>query len=141
MSVAPGIAIRLAVPADAGELLKLWQAAGASPGSTDTIGHVTAAIEWPGCSVLVADASARIVGSLIAAWDGWRGNMYRLAVLSEFRRAGIASALVSEGERRLVERGVRRVAAIVLGEPAATAFWEQAGYSVQVEAGRMLKNL
>ena len=141
MSAAAAVSIRLAVPTEADSLLALWQASGASPSSTDTVEHVTAAIGWPGCSVLVAESGGRLAGSLVAAWDGWRGNMYRLAVLPEFRHAGIATALVREGEARLVERGVRRVAAIVLGEPAATAFWEQAGYSLQGEARRMVKAL
>ncbi len=39
-----------------------------------------------------------IVATLIAAWDGWRGNMYRLAVAPELRREGIARTLVEAGE-------------------------------------------
>ena len=101
---------------------------------------MTATIEWPGSPVLVAIAGERLVGSLIAAWDGWRGNMYRLAVLPERRREGIATALVREGERLLVELGSRRLVAIVLlDDPGAAAFWERAGYAFQSEAGRFTK--
>ena len=133
-------AIRHAQPADAEALLELWLAAGSSPSITDNVEHVTAAIEWSGSSVLVADAGGRIVGSLIATWDGWRGNMYRLAVLAEHRRAGIASALVQEGERLLRARGARRLSALVLVEElGAIAFWERAGYAFQAEAGRFTK--
>ena len=39
-----------------------------------------------------------IVGALIAAWDGWRGNMYRLAVDKGHRREGIGLALTRAGE-------------------------------------------
>jgi ribosomal protein S18 acetylase RimI-like enzyme len=132
--------IRLAEPHQAPALLDLWQAAGSSPSNTDNVGYVAAAIEWSGSSVLVAEAGGRIVGSLIAAWDGWRGNMYRLAVLPEQRRSGIATALVREGERRLCERGARRLSAIVLvDDPGAVEFWEQAGYAFQSEAGRFTK--
>ena len=35
-----------------------------------------------------------MVGSLIAAWDGWRGSFYRLAVHPERRRQRIATALL-----------------------------------------------
>ena len=31
--------------------------------------------------LLGAERDHHIVGTLIVAWDGWRGNMYRLAVL------------------------------------------------------------
>ena len=77
----------------------------------------------------------------MAAWDGWRGNFYRLAVLPEERRQGIASALLEEGERRLLARGARRLTAIVLvAEAGATAFWTDAGYVYQDEAGRFTKH-
>jgi hypothetical protein len=47
---------------------------------------------------------------------------------------------VREGERRLRGRGARRLSALVLvDEPGATAFWDQAGYSFQSEAGRFTK--
>ena len=140
MSAGGPISIRPAVPAEAESLLALWGAAGSSPSNTDVVEYVRAAIEWPGSSVLVAESGGRIVGSLMAMWDGWRGNMYRLAVLPEHRRAGIATALVREGERRLRERGARRVAVIVLvEEPGAVTFREQAGYTFQSEAGRFTK--
>ena len=134
------VEVRQAAPADAAALLALWGAAGSSASNTDSLEYVTATIEWPGSSVLVAVAGERLVGSLIAAWDGWRGNMYRLAVLPEHRREGIATALVREGERLLAELGSRRLVAIVLiDEPGARAFWEQAGYVFQTEAGRFTK--
>ena len=134
------IDIRLAEPGEAGALLELWQAAGSSPSNTDNIESVTAAIEWVGTWVLVAESAGVIVGSLIATWDGWRGNMYRLAVRPEHQRRGIATALLDEGERLLRERGARRVSAVVLfEEPPAVAFWEQAGYALQPEARRFTK--
>ncbi len=43
-------------------------------------------------SLLVADADGAIVGALIAASDGWRGNMYRLAVHVEHGRVGVGLA-------------------------------------------------
>ena len=140
MSALGAISIRLALPDEAEALLELWRSAGSSPSNTDNVEYVRAALEWSGNSVLVAEAGGRIVGSLMATWDGWRGNMYRLAVLPEHRRAGIATALVRDGERRLRERGARRLSAIVLvEEQGAVEFWEQAGYSFQSEAGRFTK--
>jgi ribosomal protein S18 acetylase RimI-like enzyme len=140
MSALDAISIRLALPGEAEALLELWRSAGSSPSNTDNVEYVRAALEWSGNSVLVAEAGGRLVGSLMATWDGWRGNMYRLAVLPEHRRAGIATALVRDGERRLRDRGARRLSAIVLmEEQGAAVFWEQAGYSFQAEAGRFTK--
>ena len=84
--------------------------------------------------LLVAEADGRIAGTLIAAWDGWRGNFYRLAVLPELRRRGIAAALVRAGEERLRAAGARRLAAIVRRRPTAAGFWTAAGYEHQAEA-------
>ena len=68
--------------------------------------------------------------------------MYRLAVHPEHRRAGIATALVREAERRLVAAGARRLAAVVLSEEThAVAFWDHAGYRLQPDAGRFAKSL
>ena len=80
--------------------------------------------------LLLAIADSRPVGTLIVTFDGWRGQMYRLAVLPEYQRRGIANALVREAERWLATVGCRRIRATVVREHRwATAFWEAAGYS------------
>jgi ribosomal protein S18 acetylase RimI-like enzyme len=134
--------IRLARPDEAGALLALWREAEAVPSHTDTVEVVATAIGRDGSAVLVAEVDGAIVGSLIAGWDGWRGNLYRLTVLPAHRRTGIATALVREAERRLAAAGARRLAAVVLeGEPAAAGFWTAAGYGLQPGAGRFAKPL
>ena len=66
-------------------------------------------------------AGGRLVGTMVAGWDGWRGNLYRLAVLP--------LRLVAEAERRLAEKGAIRPSALVMsghdpavacGSPPAT---------------------
>ncbi|MGO9498921.1 MAG: GNAT family N-acetyltransferase [Solirubrobacteraceae bacterium] len=42
-----------------------------------------------------------LVGALIAGWDGWRGNMYRLAVGPDHRRRGVARRSLDAGEEHL----------------------------------------
>jgi ribosomal protein S18 acetylase RimI-like enzyme len=79
---------------------------------------------------------------LIAAWDGWRGNMYRLAVRFEHRRRGIGLALVRAGEEHVRDQGARRITALVgYEDEAAAAFWESAGYPQDREIGRRVRNL
>lgn len=93
-------------------------------------------------ALLVAERNGEIVGALIAAWDGWRGNMYRLAVRDGHRRAGIGLALVRAGEEYLRECGVRRITALVAyDDEVAGAFWEAAGYPRDREIGRRVRNL
>jgi ribosomal protein S18 acetylase RimI-like enzyme len=106
-------------------VLLLWQQAEAIPRPTDTLRDVERIVrEHPG-SLLVGEENGRLVGSVIAGWDGWRGGIYRLAVLPECRRRGVARALVGEAERRLAARGARRLSAMVArDEPQAVAFWD-----------------
>ena len=93
-------------------------------------------------SLLVAEIAGRVVGALIAAWDGWRGNMYRLVVTGEHRRQGIGLALVREGEERLHARGARRVTALVAREDErARGLWRAAGYEDDEIIGRLVHNL
>lgn len=92
--------------------------------------------------MLVAEAGRDIVGSLVAAWNGWRGSFYRLAVHPDYRRSGLASRLVREGEIRLCNRGALRLDAIVgEGEHAAMSFWKAIGYELQIDRSRFVRNL
>ena len=97
--------------------------------------------ESPG-ALVVAEREGEIVGVLIAAWDGWRGNLYRLAVREDRRRQGIGLALIRAGEEYLRGRGARRVTALVaFDDESAGGFWDAAGYPQDQEIGRRVRNL
>jgi ribosomal protein S18 acetylase RimI-like enzyme len=88
------------------------------------------------------EAPRESVAALIAGWDGWRGNMYRLAVREGQRRKGIRLALTRAGEEYLRGRGVGRITALVaFDDEEAGAFWEAAGYPRDREIGRRVRNL
>jgi ribosomal protein S18 acetylase RimI-like enzyme len=95
-----------------------------------------------GGSLLVAKSGGRVIGAVIAGWDGWRGNIYRLAVAEEERRRGVGLLLVRAAEESLRERGARRVTALVAREdlPAAR-LWEAAGYERDAYVDRFVRNL
>jgi ribosomal protein S18 acetylase RimI-like enzyme len=136
------VTVRSCLPDEAEAVLRLWRDAEAVPSVTDDPASVRALIDHDGDAVLVAEEGGRIVGCLVAGWDGWRGHMYRLAVLPEHRRRGVARALVAEGERRLRARGARRVAAIVVtAHEPAVGFWEAAGYARDRRVGRFVRNV
>ena len=93
-------------------------------------------------ALLVAERDGETVGALIATWDGWRGNMYRLAVHDGHRRQGIGLALIQAGETYLRQRGARRVTALVaFDDREAGGFWAAAGYPPDEEIGRRVRNL
>jgi ribosomal protein S18 acetylase RimI-like enzyme len=106
-------------------VLGLWREADASPTPTDTIEELIGLKDAPGAVLLVAVAGGRLVGSVIGGWDGWRGNIYRLAVAPDCRRQGIGRKLVEEISRILFDKGGRRLSAFVEHEhPWAIGFWD-----------------
>jgi ribosomal protein S18 acetylase RimI-like enzyme len=124
-------------------VLDLWQQARSEHATTaDRLGDVQRLLSQESGSLLVAEADGVIVGALIAGWDGWRGNMYRLVVRSDRRRLGIGLTLVRAGEKHLQRQGARRITALVAYEDeVASAFWESAGYPRDREIGRRVRNL
>jgi ribosomal protein S18 acetylase RimI-like enzyme len=122
--------IRAATTADIDAVLELWSTIRrVIPTTPDTPEALATLIERDPGALLVAELDGAVVGTLIAGWDGWRGDMYRLAVASEQRRRGIGTALVRAGEVRLGALGCRRVTALVAaGDARGAAFWEATGY-------------
>jgi ribosomal protein S18 acetylase RimI-like enzyme len=132
------VTIREARGDEVDEVLALWRAADALPSVTDTAEDVRGIVDSDRAWLLVAEEAGRVAGTLIVTFDGWRGHLYRMAVLPELRRRGIATALVRAGEERLRAAGARRLAAIVLEDDAAE-FWTAAGYLRQPGASRFTK--
>ena len=127
---------------EASAVLELWRQAGAIPSSTDTEADLHRAIDSSLSQVLLAEGEGQVVGTIIGTFDGWRGNIYRLAVLPVFRRRGIARALVAEVEKRLAQHGAKRVTALVEKDhPEATGFWEAVGYPLDQRLVRHVRSL
>jgi ribosomal protein S18 acetylase RimI-like enzyme len=120
------VAIRGADDQDLPAVLRLWQEAEVTPpGPTDSLEGLTRLIHEPGGMLFIAVIDDRIVGSVIGGWDGWRGNIYRLAVTPTYRRRGIARRLIAEVSSALFAKGAERIVAMVEHEHAwATNFWD-----------------
>lgn len=137
------IAVRVGAAADVDAVLDFWAtAAEDSHRPADTAGALRQLIARdPGALILAVDGE-RIVGSVIAGWDGWRCHIYRLAVDPERRREGIGRDLIARAERRFADFGGGRSDAMVL-DPNETAHyvWAGAGYRRQAEWSRWVKPL
>jgi ribosomal protein S18 acetylase RimI-like enzyme len=132
--------IRVAGVRDIASVLDLWAAAGSPPSVSDSPDGLAGLLAADPQALLFAEFDGVLAGSLIAAWDGWRGSFYRLAVSPEQRRKGLATMLLREGERRLRERGAVRLTAIVADDDAgAMAFWRAAGYEQQQHRARFVR--
>jgi ribosomal protein S18 acetylase RimI-like enzyme len=138
------VVARPAGGSDVDAVLALWARARTAAASTpDTPQAIANLLDRDPGALLVAQVDdGPIAGTLIAAWDGWRGNMYRLAVDPPDRRRGIARALVEAGERRLRAQGARRVTAIVArGDERAAGLWTAVGYGRDATVDRFVRNL
>ena len=131
--MATNVTVRKCHPDECAFVLDLWKAAGSMPSITDTVEVLRRLLQLGGTTLLVAEHQSRLVGTVIAGFDGWRGNIYRLAVLPAYRKQGIARLLVREAENFLVAEGAQRIGGLVAKEqPVAVSFWDalaDAGYN------------
>src|SRR2546423_1662848 len=104
--------IRPAAREDIRSVLALWKEADSEPSHTDDVRSLDRLMSHDQGALLVAVDEGRVVGSVIAAWDGWRGSIYRLAVAPDYRRQGLAQRLLDVSEARLTSRGAIRLQAI-----------------------------
>ena len=81
---------------------------------------------------LVALDDGRVVGSVAAGFDGYRGWLNRVAVLQSHKRLGIGTKLVREAEARLAALGCAKINLQITGVNKAVAeFYLRLGYSVE----------
>jgi ribosomal protein S18 acetylase RimI-like enzyme len=137
------ITVRRSRPGDVSAVLELWALARSERASTpDRREDVVRLVEGSPAALLVAEDAGRVVGAVIAAWDGWRGNIYRLAVDDAHRRRGVGLRLTRAAEDYLRGCGVSRVTALVAyDDEAAGFFWDAAGYPRDTAIGRRVRNI
>ncbi len=141
MPLGEEISIRPARPTDVESVVALWDEA-AEPTVADDRTSIKHLFQRDAGALLIAERAGVIIGTLVAAWDGWRGNMYRLAVLQVHRRSGVALALVRAGEERLISLGAQRITALVVStHDDATEFWLTAGYEHDQRMARYVKTI
>jgi ribosomal protein S18 acetylase RimI-like enzyme len=92
----------------------------------------------------VATNGERVIGTVMAGYDGHRGWLYSVAVATEQRRRGIGSQLVRHAELALIKKGCVKInLQIMEGNEAVTAFYAALGFSVEMRISmgkRILEN-
>ena len=84
---------------------------------------------------LVAEVEARVVGTVLAGFDGVRGWIHHLCVEPTLQRLGVGRALVRAAEVGLSALDCPKVNLQVRATNAAViAFYEAIGYSVEARA-------
>jgi ribosomal protein S18 acetylase RimI-like enzyme len=131
--------LRPATEDDIAGVLAFWRES-AEPTSTDSDEVLALLIDRDPGALIVAVTDGRIVGTVIAGWDGWRGSIYRLAVGPDQRRSGLGRALLHAAEDRLAGLGALRLHAIVVeSNDVAVAFWTASDWEHQAGQLRFAK--
>ncbi|MBD0716053.1 GNAT family N-acetyltransferase [Streptomyces sp. CBMA370] len=134
--------IRAATPQDVDAVLAFWRESAQGSSVSDDVRGVAVLVERDPEALLLAEADGRIVGSVIAGWDGWRASLYRLAVLPSYRRRGTSTALLKAAEERFAALGGRRADAMVLeANETGQRLWAAAGYERETRWRRWVKPL
>ncbi len=80
----------------------------------------------------IAIIDDKIIGTVMAGYDGHRGWLYSVAVHPDHRKQGIGSQLVDHAERALAAMGCMKInLQIVAGNEAVAAFYASLGYVVE----------
>ncbi len=93
---------------------------------------------------LIAEENGRLVGAVMGGYDGRRGFVYHLATHPEFRRRGVASALMAELESRLRGLGCIKVYLLVTQDASdaqgyyLTRGWEDMSSAVRIFGKELL---
>lgn len=78
----------------------------------------------------IAEENGTAAGTIFAGHDGRRRYIYHTAVLPEFRRRGIATALLARSVDALKKQGIAKAALVVFSDnEAGNAFWEKQGFT------------
>lgn len=81
---------------------------------------------------LVAQVGGELVGTVMGGYDGHRGAAYYLGVHPDYRGRGIANALISRLEKKLIARGCPKINIMVREDnDAVLAMYEKLEYEIQ----------
>lgn len=95
------------------------------------------------CFLAYDDSDAeKIAGVILTGHDGRRAIIHHMCVHPDYRRQGIASALVRMAEEALMQEGITKIFGLVFKDnDAANAFWEIQGYSLRTNLNYRNKSL
>jgi N-acetylglutamate synthase len=114
--------------ADHAPVLALWNACEGVRASETPAELARILARNPGLC-LVARVGGDLVGAVLCGQDGRRGYLYHLGVAPEFRRLGIATALVEHCLRELTAIGITRCTIFLIrGNADGEAFWRKGGW-------------
>jgi len=126
---------------DEAAVVELWQRCGLTRPWNDPHKDIERKLRLQADMFLVAEDGGRIVGTVMAGYEGHRGWVNYLAVDPGCRRRGVGRSLMAEAERRLLAAGCPKINLQVrAGNDEALAFYRRLGYATEelVSMGKRL---
>jgi ribosomal protein S18 acetylase RimI-like enzyme len=118
---------------DESHVIALWQTVFNYPAAhNDPALTIRKKLEVADGLFFVATLGEKVIGTIMAGYDGHRGWLYLLAVDDTHRSNGLGSQLIEHAEQALAARGCMKVNLQLVGSNAeTTAFYEKLGYTVE----------
>jgi ribosomal protein S18 acetylase RimI-like enzyme len=132
----PELEIRRAGREDYDGVVALWIRAGLHyrPDGRDSRANLEREMADPEVDMLVALRGNRIIGSVIGTNDGRKGWVNRLAVAPDYRREGVAQALVERVEACFRARSLKIFSCLInAGNEPSQSLFERLGYGQHPE--------
>ena len=118
-------------PADEASVIALWKRCGLVRPVNDPAKDIQRKRAVGGELFLVAEREGKLLGTVMAGYDGHRGWLNYVGVDPEARLKGLGRLLVEEAEARLRALGCPKVNLQVLSDNGEVkAFYQKLGYSV-----------
>ncbi|HUU88307.1 MAG TPA: GNAT family N-acetyltransferase [Candidatus Glassbacteria bacterium] len=124
--------IRFAIPDDIEKVLEIWTLAGLStrPIGRDHPQSIAKQISQKNSWILVAEEEQQIIGAVLVTHDTRKGWINRLATHPERAREGIASKLLEESEKTLLQQGIEVYCALIVEDNTKSRkLFEKSNYS------------
>ncbi len=123
--------IRSYTESDQGAVVDLWRHCGLVVPQNDPVKDIRRKLSTQPDMFLVGLMGTRIVGTVMAGYDGHRGWINYLAVAPDCRHGGLGRRLLDEAETRLRALGCPKINLQVRNANTdIIAFYEKVGYSI-----------
>jgi ribosomal protein S18 acetylase RimI-like enzyme len=114
---------------EAAQAAALWEESGLVRAWNDPQADIEAALACTTSTILAAREGDRVIGTVMAGYDGHRGWLYYVAVTPSQRGRGLGRALMTAAEQWLAEQGARVIRLMVRAEnEGVTSYYRSLGY-------------